>query len=61
MWDLRTPSGLFFVLIGSILSAVGWMGPAVRAPLTQVNVNLYAGASMLLFGAMLLWLARRNS
>jgi len=61
MWDLRTPSGLFFELIGSILCAVGLIGPAVRAPLTQVNANLYAGASMLLFGAMLLWLARRNS
>lgn len=61
MWDLRTPSGLFFVLIGVILCTLGVAGPPVRAPLTTVNVNLYVGLSMLVFGGVLLWLARRRS
>jgi hypothetical protein len=61
MWDLRTPSGWFFAILGVILCAVGVFSPDARAPLTDVNVNLYAGISMLLFGGILLWLARRAS
>jgi len=58
MNDLRTPIGLFFTLIGLILLGVGLLSSA-RAPLTDVNINLYAGACMLVFGGVMLWLARR--
>lgn len=61
MLDLRLPSGVFFGLLGLILIALGVTSPEMRAPLTQVNVNLYAGLGMLLFGAFLLLLARRKS
>ncbi len=61
MSDLRLPSGIFFVLIGLILCAAGIFAPGLRARLTDVNVNLFTGLSMLLFGGMLLWLARRHS
>jgi hypothetical protein len=61
MWDLRRPSGYFFALLGAILCAVGLLAPENRAPLTQVNVNLYVGVFMACFGGMLLWLARRHS
>ncbi len=61
MWDLRTPSGWFFAILGAILCAVGLFSPGTRAPLTDVNVNLYAGVSMLVFGGILLWMARRAS
>ena len=61
MGDLRTPSGYFFFLVGLILCVLGVVGPAVRAPLTDVNVDLYVGVSMLVFGGVLLWLARRRS
>ena len=61
MLDLRLPSGIFFGLLGLILIALGVASPEMRAPLTEVNVNLYAGAGMLLFGAFLLLLARRRS
>ena len=57
--DLRFPSGLFFTLLGLILTVMGLFSPGVRAPLTDVNVNLYAGITMLVFGAVLLLLARR--
>jgi hypothetical protein len=57
--DLRIPSGLFFMLLGLILTVMGLVSPGVRAPLTDVNVNLYAGITMLAFGAVLLLLARR--
>ncbi len=61
MDDLRTPSGIFFALLGLILIATSIFAPGARAPLTDVNVNLYAGLSMLTFGGILLWLARRAS
>jgi len=61
MWDLRLPSGLFFTLLGLILCATGLVGPAHHAPLTQANVNLYAGAGMLAFGGVMLWLGLRRS
>jgi hypothetical protein len=57
--DLRIPSGLFFTLLGLILTVMGLFSPGVRAPLTDVNVNLYAGIAMLVFGAVLLLLGRR--
>jgi hypothetical protein len=57
--DLRIPSGLFFLAIGLIVASVGIFAPGVGAPLTEVNVNLYAGAAMLIFGGILLVLAWR--
>ena len=57
--DLRIPSGLLFTLLGLILTVMGLFSPGVRAPLTDVNVNLYAGITMLVFGAVLLLLGRR--
>jgi hypothetical protein len=61
MDDLRTPSGIFFALLGLILILTGLVAPTAHAPLTTVNVNLYAGLGMLLFGTVLLCLARRSS
>jgi hypothetical protein len=58
MLDLRIPSGLFFTLLGAILLVLGVVSPDLRAPLTEVNINLYCGAFMLVFGACLLLLAR---
>ncbi len=61
MWDLRTPSGWFFAILGAILCLTGVLARDLRAPLTEVNVDLYAGLGTLLFGGILLWLARRAS
>jgi hypothetical protein len=38
---------------------MGVLTPGLRAPLTDVNVNLYSGLSMLVFGGFLLLMARR--
>jgi uncharacterized membrane protein len=59
MLDLRITSGLFFGLMGLILTALGIFTPDERAPLTDVNVNLYSGLFMVAFGAFLLALAWR--
>ena len=60
MLDLRTPSGWFFLIIGLILCVRGILSPD-RAPLGDANVNLWSGLPMLLFGALMLLLARRRA
>jgi hypothetical protein len=59
MMDLRVPSGWFFVLLGLILVGMGILTPSERAALTDANVNLYCGFTMLAFGGFLLALAWR--
>lgn len=57
MNDLRNPIGLFFLLVGMMLF-ICWNE---KAPLTTVPVNFYAGVTMILFGLVMVWLARRRS
>jgi len=57
--DLRYPIGLMFSALGVLLVAYGLLRPDLRAPLAAVNVNLFSGLGMLLFGGVMLWLARR--
>lgn len=59
MSDLRVTIGGFFVLVGAIVGATG-LAADYRAPLESANVNLYCGAAMLIFGAVMLWLAWRK-
>lgn len=59
MLDLRIPIGGFFAVTGALLAGVGLFSPGTRAALTGVNVNLYCGLFMMLFGAFLLLLAAR--
>jgi hypothetical membrane protein len=61
MLDLRIPSGCFFTIVGLILCGLGVFSPENKAALTDVNVNLYSGLTMLVFGAALLLLARRHA
>jgi hypothetical protein len=58
--DLRVPSGWFFLLLGAILIAMGALSSS-SAPLTSINVNLYAGIVMAIFGGWMLWLSKRTS
>jgi predicted phage tail protein len=60
MDDLRRPIGLFFAIVGIILIAVSFISGA-RAPMTQTDINLYSGLSMLVFGGVMLWLSRRTT
>jgi hypothetical protein len=52
---------LFFASVGLILCGLGALSPNTKAALTDVNVNLYSGLAMLIFGATLLVLARRSA
>ena len=57
MDDLRIPIGIFFLIVGLLLVTI----PGARAPLTEAPVNLYAGLTMVVFGGVMLWLARRRA
>ena len=57
MNDLRNPIGLFFAIVGILLLVVA----REAAPLTSAPVNLYVGVTMILFGLVMVWLARRRS
>ena len=62
MNDLRTPIGLFYAIVGAILIVVSFVAPGPFPDLlTTANVNLYSGIAMLVFGSVMLWLARRAS
>jgi len=61
MLDLRTPTGWFFTILGLILVMLGVFAPHLRASLSDLNVNLYSGMSMLVFGGTMLLLARGRS
>ena len=58
MSDLRMPIGGFFGIVGLILLLTSLLSHRV-APMGSENVNLYTGLSMLVFGSVMLWLARR--
>ena len=61
MVDLRTPIGWFFAITGRPAARHGNpKGPDTRAALTDINVDLYCGLFMTLFGAFLLLLVRRG-
>ena len=60
MLDLRAPTGWFFSILGVILLVLGIFSSELRAALTTVNVNLYCGAAMLIFGGVMLFLAYRK-
>lgn len=61
MNDLRTPVGMLFLLFGLIVTAVGLFAADNTAPLTDVNVNLYVGVFMLVFGGGMLWMGLRSA
>ena len=58
--DLRVPSGWFFLILGAILIGMGFLSSST-APLTSVNVNLYTGLVMAIFGGWMLWLSKQAS
>ena len=60
MDDLRRPTGYLFALLGLILLGYGLINPEVQAPLEPgVNVNLWCGVTLFVFGGCLLWLSFR--
>ena len=59
--DLRLPIGLMFSIIGVLLVVFGLASdPAIYQRSLGVNVNLWWGLVLLVFGLVMLWLVRRG-
>ena len=56
--DIRAPIGGLFTLLGLMLAGYGMVGSA-RAT-SGTNVNLWWGVVMVVFGVLMLFLARRS-
>ena len=60
--DIRLPIGAIFTLYGIVLSAYGLLSDAsIYARSLGININLYWGVTMLVFGCTLLVLSRRGT
>ena len=55
MKDLRTPIGLFFIVLGILLMTVAQS----RAQIDVGPVNLYSGIAIALFGVLMFVLGKR--
>jgi hypothetical protein len=58
--DLRLPIGLMFSIIGALLAVFGFASdPAIYQRSLGINVNLWWGLVLLVFGLVMLWLVRQ--
>jgi len=58
--DIRFPIGLLFTIAGSLLGIYGLASdPSIYARSLGININLWWGAVLLVFGLVMLLLARR--
>ncbi|HAM36188.1 MAG TPA: hypothetical protein DEB40_02335 [Elusimicrobia bacterium] len=59
--DIRVPIGLMFVILGLLLGGFGiFSDPALYARSLGVNVNLWWGIALVVFGGGFLGLSRRR-
>ncbi len=59
--DIRLPLGLLFTILGVLLAGYGLLAdPAIHVRSLGMNVNLWWGLAMLVFGAVMLFLSRRR-
>jgi hypothetical protein len=63
--DLRVPIGLLFGILGALLAVYGLVSdPAIYQVSLGINVNLWWGLVLLLFGGAMLgsaWVSKRRS
>lgn len=60
-FDLRLPIGLMFTLFGGMLTLFGiFSNPEIYSRSLNINVNLWWGGFLLLFGLFMLFLALRK-
>ena len=60
--DIRIPLGLIFLIIGGMMAVFGLFthGSAIYEKSLGFNINLACGILMLLFGALMYFLGRRQ-
>jgi hypothetical protein len=57
--DIRLPIGLLFSIIGVIITVFGFMtrGAEIYKHSLGININIYSGVCLLIFGAIMLVMA----
>ena len=61
-FDLRLPIGLMFSVFGVLLTVFGLVSDrAIYQRSLGINVNLWWGLVLVVFGLVMLWLVRRGS
>ncbi|MGC8802474.1 MAG: hypothetical protein ACP5PS_01690 [Bacteroidales bacterium] len=61
--DIKYPIGLMFTLLGIVLTIYGLAtqsDPAMYQKSFQINVNLWSGIGMLIFGLVMLMLVKKK-
>lgn len=60
--DIRVPLGLIFLITGGIMTVYGLFtrGSEIYARSMEINLNLIWGVVMLLFGAVMFFVGRRQ-
>lgn len=57
--DIRWPIGLMFTVVGALLVAQGlFADESIAAGALGININLWWGLVLLVFGVAMLWLSR---
>jgi hypothetical protein len=62
--DIRLPLGMLFSIVGALLAGFGLAtlsSQIYRDHSLGINVNLWSGLGMVVFGLTLLWLAKRKA
>jgi len=61
--DIRYPIGLMFGIIGLVMVIYGFLtgGDAMYHRSLGINVNIWWGAVLLVFGGLMLFFARRSA
>lgn len=57
--DIRFPIGLLFSILGVVITAFGFFtrGSEIYRHSLNININLYTGVCLIVFGAIMLWMA----
>ena len=58
--DVRWPLGLLFTALGVLLLGYGLTQGDANTPDQTTHINVWWGGVLLIFGATVLWLARRG-
>ncbi|MGA2092999.1 MAG: hypothetical protein ABSH16_06280 [Sedimentisphaerales bacterium] len=60
--DVRLPIGIMFTLFGAIIAIYGMVSdPAIYQRCLDININLWWGLVMVVFGGVLLIMAQRSA
>jgi hypothetical protein len=64
MIDIKFPIGLMFLILGILLTIYGFVtisDSAMYIKSFQINVNLWSGIGMLIFGGLMLFFSRKKT